>query len=118
MILQARHIRLPLLEAQITRMMFRQEHVPFFAAPSLHVASVRQWIMASTTTTIAVHPSVDWIGEHLIDHLVARTAPDDLRAKATAVDLVWKLQALPVQAQQHAAHRAQLAEQVHDLLHG
>jgi hypothetical protein len=31
------------------------------------------------------------------------------------VDLVWKLQALLVQAQQHAAHGTQLVEQVHDL---
>jgi hypothetical protein len=73
-------------------MVLGQEHVPGFATPPFDVAGVCQWVMAGGPTTIAVHASVDRIGQHLIDHFVAGTAPRDLRPKATPMDLMRQLQ--------------------------
>src|SRR6266508_3034906 len=72
--------------------------------------------MARRPTTIRIHGSVYRIGQHLIDHFITWSTPGDQRSKTSSADLMRELHTLPIQAQQHAPHGTQLAEQMHDLL--
>ena len=82
------------------------------------MALLRERVVARRPTPVAVLPSVDRIGQHLVDHFIAGSAPDDLRGESATTDLMRQLQVLSVQAQQHATDRPQLREEVHDLLDG
>ena len=58
-ILQAHHVRVPLLEAQVARMMIGQEDLPLVAIAPFDVALVCERVVPCGAAAIAVHASVN-----------------------------------------------------------
>src|SRR5438128_6142318 len=100
--------------SDVADMMLGQKDLPVGSRFAVDLSALRKGVHLHLTATIGVNPRVHRIGQHQIDHVVARLLPADHPSHPSHQPLRGQFEPLACQIGEHATDRAELPEEAKD----
>ena len=99
-------------------MMLGEKDLPVSSRFAVNLPRMSEGVHLRLATTVGVNPSVHRIGQHEIDHMVARLLPADDSSHSSHQSLRGQFETLPCQVRENPADRAELPEEAKDEFDG
>jgi hypothetical protein len=112
------HVRFVFLLTDVADMMLGEKDLPVGSRFAVNLPALREGIYLRLATTVGINASVHRIGQHEIDHMVARLLPADDSSHSSHQSLRGQFETLPCQVRENPADRAELPEEAKDEFDG